>query len=101
MPRGSVSASTREYTVVLVPNRRDAPNEARRRSQPHRTRHPVPPRRVTQTQLFWFSLLCGPFLGSMLAIAMILGLAKLGTANLALLVALVALLLVWKVIGKL
>jgi hypothetical protein len=32
---------------------------------------------------------------------MILGLAKLGTANLALLVALVALLLVWKVIGKL
>jgi hypothetical protein len=30
---------------------------------------PIPPRRVTQTQLLWFALLCGPFLGSMLAIA--------------------------------
>jgi hypothetical protein len=30
---------------------------------------PIPPRRVTQTWLFWFSLLCGPFLGSVLAIA--------------------------------
>jgi hypothetical protein len=70
MPRGSVSASTREYTVVLVSNRRDAPNEARRRSQPHRVSGiPIPPRRVTQTQLLWFALLCGPFLGSMLAIA--------------------------------